>query len=102
MHQGAADYILKPINPDLLRVNLRRVEKARQAAQQLRLLATAVRDVKEGILITDGDLDPPGPRILFVNEALTQITGYAEEELLGKKSQNLFSALVPIALFWTA
>lgn len=84
LHQGAADYILKPINPDLLRVNLRRVEKARQASRQLSLLATAVRDVKEGILITDGDLENPGPRILFVNEAMTQITGYDREELLGK------------------
>jgi two-component system, LuxR family, sensor kinase FixL len=84
LHQGAADYILKPINPDALRANLRRVANAREVAQQLRLLATAIRDVKEGILITDGDLEPPGPRILFVNEALTQITGYSRDELIGK------------------
>jgi two-component system sensor kinase FixL len=84
LHQGAADYILKPINSDLLRASLLRVAKARQVAQQLRLLDTAVRDVKEGILITDGELDPPGPRIVFVNEALTQITGYSREELLGR------------------
>lgn len=84
IQQGAADYILKPISPDALRANLRRVAKSRHAAQQLKLLATAIRDVKEGILITDGELERPGPRILFVNEALTQITGYGEDELLGK------------------
>ncbi len=55
-----------------------------QLAQQLRLLAPAVRDVKEGILITDALLEKPGPRIIFVNQALTQITGYAPEELLGQ------------------
>lgn len=84
LHQGAADYILKPINPEMLRANLRRVAKARQAARQLRLLDTAVRDVKEGILITDGELEWPGPRIVFVNDALTQITGYSRDDLIGK------------------
>ena len=84
LHEGAADYILKPINPEALRANLRRIARARQVAQQLNLLDTAVRDVKEGILITDGELDWPGPRILFVNDALTMITGYSREQLIGQ------------------
>lgn len=84
LHEGAADYILKPINADALRANLRRVARARQIAQQLTLLDTAVRDVNEGILITDGDLAWPGPRIVFVNDALLKITGYSREELIGQ------------------
>jgi PAS domain S-box-containing protein len=84
LHEGAADYILKPINPDALRANLRRVAKAQQIGKQLHLLDTAVRDVREGILITDGELDFPGPRIVFVNDALTQLTGYSRDDLIGK------------------
>jgi hypothetical protein len=84
LQRGAADYLLKPVNPEALRATLRRVAKERRLAQQLRLLATAVRDVKEGILITDAELEWPGPRIVFVNEALKQNTGYEEEEILGK------------------
>lgn len=91
LRRGAADYLLKPINPEVLRANLRRVGQQRQMAAQLRLLATAVRDVKEGILITDAQLEPPGPRIIFVNEALTQITGYSADELIGK-SPRIFQS----------
>jgi PAS domain S-box-containing protein len=83
LHRGAADYILKPVNAEALRANLRRVAKAWHLAQQLRLLATAVRDIEEGVLITDAELAWPGPRIVFVNEALTRITGYSEQEMLG-------------------
>jgi two-component system sensor kinase FixL len=84
LHEGAADYILKPINPEALRANLRRIARNRQIAQQLNLLDTAVRDVNEGILITDGKLDWPGPVIVFVNDAMTNITGYSREELIGQ------------------
>lgn len=91
LRRGAADYLLKPINPELLRANLRRVGQQRQMAAQVRLLTTAVRDVKEGILITDSHLDLPGPRIIFVNEALTQMTGYTAEELVGK-SPRIFQS----------
>ena len=34
---------------------------------------------KKSILITDAELDLPGPKIIFVNPAFTQMTGYAAE-----------------------
>jgi two-component system OmpR family sensor kinase len=57
----------------------------------MRFLAAAVRDVQEGILITNAELAWPGPKILFVNEALARITGYSEDELLGATPRMLKS-----------
>jgi PAS domain S-box-containing protein len=55
---------------------------ALQDDQMLRLLWSAVAEAKEAILITSADLNLPGPEILFVNPAFTEMTGYTEEEVL--------------------
>ena len=36
------------------------------------------------VIITDAALDKPGPRILYVNRALCEMTGYTPDELLDK------------------
>lgn len=41
------------------------------------------------MVITDADLEPPGPRILAVNPAFTEITGYSAEEALGQNPRFL-------------
>lgn len=41
------------------------------------------------ILITDAQLDPPGPRILYANQAFSRLTGYELGELLGKTPRIL-------------
>jgi|GEM_PF-2712026 PAS domain S-box-containing protein len=51
---------------------------------ELRLLGSAVEQSKESIIITDAELNLPGPKIVFVNGAFTQMTGYAAAEVLGK------------------
>ena len=53
------------------------------AFHQLQLLGSAVTQSQDSIMITDAVLDPPGPRILFVNPAFTEITGYGIDEVLG-------------------
>ncbi|GAB4412410.1 MAG: hypothetical protein Fur0044_06630 [Anaerolineae bacterium] len=65
-------------------VNARDVSQRRQAEEQLRLLATAVNSIEEGVLITDTQPPPPGPEIVFVNKGLCQLTGHTQEELLGQ------------------
>jgi PAS domain S-box-containing protein len=61
----------------------------RQSEELLRLLGSAVEQSKESIVITDADLDFPGPKILFVNPAFTRITGYSAEEVFGKSPRML-------------
>ena len=41
------------------------------------------------IVVTDKDLEAPGPRILYVNKKWEEITGYSKEEVLGKSPRIL-------------
>jgi len=41
------------------------------------------------IVITDANLGPDGPKILFVNPEFQQMTGYAASELIGRQPHML-------------
>jgi two-component system cell cycle sensor histidine kinase/response regulator CckA len=64
-------------------------EKRIRVEETLRLLNSAVLQSKEAILITDAELDLPGPRIVFVNPAFTKMTGYTAQEIIGKTPRIL-------------
>jgi PAS domain S-box-containing protein len=66
--------------------------------EALRLLNSAVLQSKESILITDAELDSPGPRIIFTNPAFTTMTGYTSEEALGQTPRILQGALTDKAV----
>jgi PAS domain S-box-containing protein len=53
------------------------------------LLALAAHASTAGIMITDGDLDAPGPRILYVNPAFEVMTGYTAEQVHGQSPRIL-------------
>jgi two-component system, cell cycle sensor histidine kinase and response regulator CckA len=65
------------------------ITKRKKAEETLRLLNSAVLQSREGILITDAELDLPGPRIVFSNPAFTKMTGYTAEEVMGKTPRIL-------------
>ncbi|MDB6139832.1 MAG: domain S-box-containing protein, partial [Verrucomicrobiaceae bacterium] len=65
------------------------ITERKQAEETLQLLSSAVEQSKESILITDAQPDLPGPRILFVNPAFTQMTGYTAQEVVGKTPRML-------------
>jgi len=65
------------------------VVEHQRAEESLRLLGSAVEQSKESILITDAQLDLPGPKIIFVNPAFTQMTGHTAEEAIGKTPRIL-------------
>jgi PAS domain S-box-containing protein len=60
-----------------------------QAEVQLRLLETAIEQSNESVIITTAQLDPAGPKIIYVNPAFTKMTGYASEEVIGKTPRIL-------------
>ncbi|TAN81648.1 MAG: EAL domain-containing protein, partial [Gallionella sp.] len=69
------------------RDKLRHAQEALQKNEEdLRLAATVFENSTEGILITDTQ-----SRILRVNRAFTEITGYSEEEAIGQTPQMLRS-----------
>ncbi|MEO8617195.1 MAG: PAS domain S-box protein, partial [Luteolibacter sp.] len=65
------------------------ISERMRSEESLRLLGAAVEQSKESILITDAQLDLPGPGILFVNHAFTEMTGYPAAEVLGKTPRIL-------------
>lgn len=61
----------------------------RRRMSLLRLLHSAIQQSKEAILITDAQLELPGPRIVFANFAFTKMTGYTVDEIIGKTPRIL-------------
>lgn len=92
MKAGAHDYIMKDnlarlipaIERELREANVRRAR--RRAEADLRLSAKVFESSVEGVLIADREA-----RILRVNKAFTEITGYTEAEVIGQKPNILQS-----------
>ncbi|MFA9478296.1 PAS domain S-box protein [Phycisphaerales bacterium AB-hyl4] len=67
----------------------RDITERRRAEQQLRLIESAVKQADEAVLITDAQLERPGPRIEYANPAFERMTGYTSEEVIGKTPRML-------------
>ena len=65
------------------------ITERKKAEESLRLLSSAVEQSKESILITDAELNLPGPKIIFTNPAFTKMTGYTAEEVIGQTPRIL-------------
>ena len=71
-------------------VHFRDVTDARVQTQQLNLLDAAISRLNDIVMITEANpIDDPGPRIIYVNEAFTAVTGYSREEVIGKTPRVL-------------
>ncbi|MEN9572061.1 MAG: Phytochrome-like protein cph1 [Bacteroidota bacterium] len=58
--------------------------------QHLKLLESVITNSNDSILITEAEpFDEPGPKIVYVNEAFTKMTGYTPEEVVGKTPRIL-------------
>jgi diguanylate cyclase (GGDEF)-like protein/PAS domain S-box-containing protein len=91
---------LKQANIDLINTNnkLKQEITIRQRAEsRLRLLESCVVSANDAIVIMEGisrdvndtSFDPEDPRIFYVNEAFTKMTGYLPEEIIGKNPSYL-------------
>ena len=73
-----------------LAVHLRDVTERVRAQEQLRLLESSIARLNDIVIITEaGPFGPPGPRIVFVNDAFERRTGYTREEVLGRTPRIL-------------
>lgn len=45
--------------------------------------------LQEAVLVTDSQLDPPGPSIIYVNPAWERLTGYSAAEVVGRSPRLL-------------
>lgn len=73
----------------LRRLNETLEQRVAEQTNEVRLLGEAMSHLAEGIVITGDGLEWPGPRIVFVNRAMCRITGYTEEELIGRTPRLL-------------
>ncbi|RYG63631.1 response regulator, partial [bacterium] len=73
-----------------LAVYLQDITVRKHNEERLRLLESVVVHANDTVIITDAyPLDEPGPRIVYVNEAFTRMTGYTSEEALGRSPRFL-------------
>lgn len=60
------------------------ITRQKEEEQRLRLLESVITNTNDAIMITDANpLEDPGPRIIYVNEAFTKMSGYSKEEMIG-------------------
>ena len=90
---GAVDYIFKPFNPHILlaKVNVflqleEQKRELRLAKNRIKLTEEVLNSASEGVLITNRD-----GVIQAVNPAFSVITGYAAEEVIGRRPNILKS-----------
>ena len=77
------------LDRDYLIAAVRDITERKRAEESLKLLESAIEQAKEAIVITDAELNRPGPKIIFVNPAFTRMTGYTAAEVIGKTPRIL-------------
>jgi PAS domain S-box-containing protein len=89
---GAQDYLVKGgMTPENLRLAIHNTlelehlkRQLEESEERLRLLESVVVNANDAVIITETTpIGEPGPRILYVYEAFTRMTGYAKEEVVG-------------------
>lgn len=83
---GIDKYVIKPINTDLLLHAIRKSAWNVRASLEMQLAATVFNASSDAILIADSE-----NRIISVNAAFSEITGYTLEEVAGQNPKILSS-----------
>ena len=60
------------------------ITRRKEAEAGQALLRQAMDNAEETVVITTAQLDAPGPHIIYANAALTTMTGYRPEEVVGR------------------
>ncbi len=94
LRQGAADYVLKPINPDSLRIRTHRLIEQRRLALARVRSDSIFRNLVEAAECLIVMLRPADSAILYFSPFAELLTGYTAGEIQGKSFLDL---LVPEA-----
>ena len=70
---------------------LQQIVERERVEERLRLIESAVVNAYDGVLIAEAiPIEPPlGPKIVYVNQAFTRITGYSSQEAIGQTPRIL-------------
>jgi two-component system sensor kinase FixL len=90
LREGAADYLLKPINPDTLRASIRRLAVRRQMMREKARSEELFRHLVEAapclILILRRDLS-----VLYFSSYAEHVTGYSSSEMVNRNFADLLT-----------
>jgi PAS domain S-box-containing protein len=64
-------------------------EDKKATEKHLQLLERAISNDYDSIIITELELEKPGPKIVYVNDGFTKLTGYSKNEVIGKTPRIL-------------
>ena len=67
------------------------ITERKRAEERLMLLESAIEQTNDAIVITTASPSTPSSRIVFVNTAYSEMTGYTAEEVMGKPAIHLQS-----------
>jgi PAS domain S-box-containing protein len=75
---------------NVIQCNVRDITDRKKSEQQLILLNACISHLNDIVLVTEAvPLAEPGPKIVFVNEALERLTGYTAAETIGRSPRFL-------------
>ncbi|MFT3795684.1 PAS domain-containing protein [Flavobacterium sp.] len=80
-------FLVKDENGSAIRMigAIQDITKQKEEEQRLKLLETVITQTKDSVIITESEKSNKGiPKIVFVNPAFTQMTGYQSKEVIGK------------------
>ena len=89
LRQGAADYLIKPINPDALRLSIERCLEQKRLRREAEQSQAAFQDLVESAACVIV-LARPDRTIAWVNPFAEQFTGRTAEELTGSDCLDTF------------
>ncbi len=96
LREGAADYILKPINPQALRLSLSRIADRRRLSQEKHRSESAFRNLLEAaecvIVMMREDLS-----ILYMSPFAERLLGYSNDEARGRTALEIIPPVRPPA-----
>ena len=91
LRHGAVDYILKPINPDSLRIRIGQLFEQRRLALAKERGDSVFRNLVEAAECMIVMLRPEDHAILYFSPFAEQLTGYAAEEVLGRSFLDILT-----------
>lgn len=77
-------------NEPAIQTSIRDITKRKQEEQHLRLLESVITHSNDAVLLMEAyPTEEPEPRIIYVNNSFTKLTGYSPEEVIGKTPRIL-------------
>ncbi len=61
----------------------------KESRNELKLLRTAIDKANDVVLITTSEIAPPGPTVVYANEAFERVTGYKRSEVIGNSPRMM-------------